>query len=189
MFWLLTLLAYLLGSLSSAILLGRYQGYGDPRQAGSGNPGTTNMLRLAGKRAALLTLLGDVSKGAVPVLLARYLNLSVEEQSVIGLAAVLGHIYPLYFQFRGGKGVATAAGLLLGLHWPTALCVFMAWLLVFALTRISSLASLLATPLTIPLLAWYLPPAVPMACLLSVLVLWRHRRNVRDLFSGQERHF
>lgn len=189
MIWLLALVAYLLGSLSFAILLGRYRGYGDPRQAGSGNPGATNMLRLAGRRAALLTLLGDASKGALPVCVARYLDASLEAQAWIGLAAVVGHLYPLYFQFRGGKGVATAAGVLLALHWPSALCVFIAWIVVFVLSRTSSLAALLATPLTLPLFAWYLPPALPMAGVLCGLVLWRHRRNLRDLFSGQERHF
>lgn len=110
MFWLLTLLAYLIGSLSFAILLSRLAGIPDPRAGGSGNPGATNMLRLAGKRLAICTLFGDLLKGLLPVLLAASLDMSVQQQAWIGLAAVCGHLYPLYFRFRGGKGVATAAG-------------------------------------------------------------------------------
>ncbi|MCL7463031.1 glycerol-3-phosphate 1-O-acyltransferase PlsY [Pseudomonas sp. NW5] len=189
MSWLLALLAYLLGSLSFAVLLGRWLGSGDPRLGGSGNPGATNMLRLAGRRAAALTLLGDLSKGLLPVLLARQLGLPGEQQAWIGLAAVLGHSYPLYFQLRGGKGVATAAGLLLGVYWPAALLALAVWLLVFSLTRISSLAALIATPLTLPLLAWQQPALLLPVTALCALILWRHRRNLRDLRSGQERPF
>lgn len=187
--WLLALFAYLLGSLSFAVLLGRWLGSGDPRLGGSGNPGATNMLRLAGRRAAALTLLGDLLKGLLPVLLARHFELPLQQQAWIGLAAVLGHLYPLYFQFRGGKGVATAAGLLLGLYWPAALLALAAWLLTFALTRTSSLAALVATPLTLPLLAWQQPHLLLPVTLLAGLIVWRHRRNLRDLYSGQERQF
>ena len=109
MFELLLVCAYLLGSLSFAIMLSRYYGNSDPRSQGSGNPGATNMLRVAGKRLAILTLLGDLSKGLLPILLASTLDLSKQQQAWIGLAAVIGHLYPLYFNFRGGKGVATAA--------------------------------------------------------------------------------
>jgi len=121
MFWLLAILAYLLGSLSFAILLSRLSGGPDPRACGSGNPGTTNMLRLAGKRMAALTLLGDLCKGLLPVLIAQHAGLGIQQQAWAGLAAVLGHLYPLYFNFRGGKGVATAAGMLLGLYPPAVL--------------------------------------------------------------------
>ena len=112
MFWQLALLAYLTGSLSFAILLSRLTGAPDPRAGGSGNPGATNMLRLAGRGLAISTLFGDLLKGLLPVLLAAALGLAIEQQAWIGLAAVLGHSYPLYFRFRGGKGVATAAGVL-----------------------------------------------------------------------------
>lgn len=189
MFWLLAILAYLLGSLSFAILLSRAFGTADPRAEGSGNPGATNMLRVAGKRLAILTLLGDLLKGLLPVLVARLLGLDLQEQAWVGLAAVLGHLYPLYFNFRGGKGVATAAGMLLGLYPPAALLALSAWVLTFYLTRTSSLASLIATPLTLPLLAWQQPAALlPMSALCG-LIVWRHRGNLRDLFAGRERHF
>lgn len=189
MFWLLAFLAYLLGSLSFAILLSRVFGTADPRAEGSGNPGATNMLRVAGKRLAILTLLGDLLKGLLPVLVARLIGLGLQEQAWVGLAAVLGHLYPLYFNFRGGKGVATAAGMLLGLYPPAALLALSAWVLTFYLTRTSSLASLIATPLTLPLLAWQQPAALlPMSALCG-LIVWRHRGNLRDLFAGRERHF
>ena len=189
MFWLLAILAYLLGSLSFAILLSRVFGTADPRAEGSGNPGATNMLRVAGKRLAIFTLLGDLLKGLLPVLVARLIGLDLQEQAWVGLAAVLGHLYPLYFNFRGGKGVATAAGMLLGLYPPAALLALSAWVLTFYLTRTSSLASLIATPLTLPLLAWQQPAALlPMSALCG-LIVWRHRGNLRDLFAGRERHF
>jgi|TARA_Y100001968_G_scaffold275926_1_gene269933 acyl phosphate:glycerol-3-phosphate acyltransferase len=189
MFWLLTLLAYLIGSLSFAILLSRLAGIPDPRAGGSGNPGATNMLRLAGKRLAICTLFGDLLKGLLPVLLAASLDMSVQQQAWIGLAAVCGHLYPLYFRFRGGKGVATAAGALLALYPPAALLAIGAWLLVFRLTRTSSLAALIALPLCLPLLAWQQPGALLPMSLLATLIVWRHRSNVRDLFAGRERHF
>ena len=189
MFWLLTLLAYLIGSLSFAILLSRLTGLPDPRASGSGNPGATNMLRLAGRRLAIATLFGDLLKGLLPVLLAARLDLSVQQQGWVGLAAVIGHLYPLYFRFRGGKGVATAAGALLGLYLPAALLAVVAWLAVFRLTRTSSLAALIALPLCLPLLAWQQPGALLSMSLLAVLIVWRHRSNLRALRAGQERHF
>jgi len=189
MFWQLTLLAYLTGSLSFAILISRLTGAPDPRAGGSGNPGATNMLRLAGKRLAICTLFGDLLKGVLPVLLAASLGLSVQQQAWIGLAAVLGHLYPLYFSFRGGKGVATAAGALLGLYPPAAFLALGAWMLVFKLTRTSSAAALIALPVCLPLLAWQRPAALLPMSLLASLIIWRHRNNLRDLFAGRERHF
>ena len=189
MFWLLALLAYLLGSLSFAILLSRLAGGPDPRASGSGTPGAPNMLRLAGKRAAVLTLLGDLLKGLLPVLIAALLGFDLQQQAWIGLAAIIGHLYPVYFRFRGGKGVATAAGMLLGLYPPAALLAICAWLLTFVMTRTSSLAALIATPLTLPLLAWQQPAALVPVSVLTGLIVWRHRSNLRDLFAGRERHF
>jgi glycerol-3-phosphate acyltransferase PlsY len=189
MFWLLAIFGYLLGSLSFAILLSRLTGSPDPRAGGSGNAGATNMLRLAGKKLAVLTLIGDVCKGMIPVLIARGLDLDPRLQAWIGLCAVLGHLFPLYFRFRGGKGVATAAGMLLALYPPAALLAIGAWLLTFYLTRTSSLASLIATPLTLPLLAWQEPHALLPMSVLTVLIVWKHRGNLRDLFAGRERHF
>ena len=189
MFWLLAILAYLLGSLSFAILLSRLAGGPDPRASGSGNPGATNMLRVAGRKLAVMTLIGDLLKGLLPILIAKLLGLGLHQQAWIGLTAVVGHLYPLYFRFRGGKGVATAAGMLLGLYPPAALLALAAWALVFLLTRTSSLASLIATPLTLPLLAWQQPAALLPACVLTGLIVWRHRNNLRDLFAGRERRF
>jgi glycerol-3-phosphate acyltransferase PlsY len=189
MFWLLAILAYLLGSLSFAILLSRKAGGPDPRVSGSGNPGATNMLRVAGKRLAGLTLLGDLLKGLLPVLAGALLGLSLQQQAWLGLAAVIGHLYPLYFRFHGGKGVATAAGMLLGLYPPAALLAICAWLLSFNLTRTSSLAALIATPLSLPLLAWQQPEALLPMSAVTGLIVWRHRSNLRDLFDGRERHF
>jgi glycerol-3-phosphate acyltransferase PlsY len=189
MFWLLASLAYLLGSLSFAIILSRLSGRPDPRTSGSGNAGATNMLRLAGKKLAILTLLGDLCKGLLPVLVARALGYGLQDQAWIGLCAVVGHLYPLYFRFRGGKGVATAAGLLLGLYPPAALLAVTAWLIVLRLTRTSSLAALIATPLTLPLLAWRAPSVLLPVCVLTALIVWRHRANLRDLKAGRERRF
>ena len=189
MFELLLLCAYLLGSLSFAILLSRYYGNSDPRVQGSGNPGATNMLRVAGKRLAILTLLGDLSKGLVPILLASNLGLSQQQQAWIGLAAVIGHLYPIYFNFHGGKGVATTAGMLLGLYPPAALLALAVWLLTFSLSRISSLAALASVALCLPLLAWQQPHALLPVSVLSILLVWRHRSNLKDLLAGTERHF
>ncbi|MGO2712512.1 glycerol-3-phosphate 1-O-acyltransferase PlsY [Pseudomonas helleri] len=189
MFWLLAMLAYLLGSMSFAILLSRLTGNPDPRMSGSGNAGATNMLRLAGKKLAILTLLGDLCKGLLPVLLAYQLGCTLQQQAWIGACAVVGHMYPLYFRFRGGKGVATAAGMLLGLYPPAALLAAIAWLLTFQLSRTSSLASLIAAPLTLPLLAWQEPAALLPMSALTTLIVWRHRSNLRDLMAGRERHF
>ncbi len=189
MFWLLALLAYLLGSLSFAIVLSRLSGSPDPRSSGSGNAGATNMLRLAGRKMAILTLLGDLCKGLLPVLLAHLAGLGLQEQAWVGVCAVLGHLFPLYFRFQGGKGVATAAGMLMGLYFPAALLAIGAWLLIFYLTRTSSLAALIATPLTLPLLAWREPEALLPITVLTALIVWSHRSNLRDLFAGRERHF
>ncbi|WP_416427174.1 glycerol-3-phosphate 1-O-acyltransferase PlsY [Pseudomonas sp. App30] len=189
MFWLLAILAYLLGSLSFAIVLSRVTGNPDPRMSGSGNAGATNMLRLAGRKLAILTLLGDLCKGLLPVLVARLAGLDLQAQAWIGLCAVLGHMFPLYFHFQGGKGVATAAGMILALYPPAALLAVAAWALTFYLTRTSSLASLIATPLTLPLLAWQEPQALLPMSVLTLLIVWRHRGNLRDLLAGRERHF
>ncbi len=189
MFWLLALLAYLLGSLSFAIVLSRLTGSPDPRSSGSGNAGATNMLRLAGRKLAILTLLGDLCKGLLPVLLARGTGLDLHAQAWVGVCAVLGHLFPLYFRFQGGKGVATAAGMLMALYFPAALLAIGAWRLTFYLTRTSSLAALIATPLTLPLLAWREPEALLPITVLTAMIVWRHRSNLRDLFAGRERHF
>lgn len=189
MFIALCMAAYLLGSVSFAILLSRQRGNADPRQHGSGNPGATNMLRLHGKRAALLTLLGDLGKGIVPVLLARWLELPMQQCAWIGLCAVLGHLYPLYHGLRGGKGVSTTAGMLLALYPPAALLAAATWALAFYLSRTSSLASLSALPITLPLLAWQQPHILLPISLLALLLFWRHRQNLKQLLLGTEYRF
>ncbi len=189
MFWLLILLAYLLGSVSFAIVFSRLAGLPDPRTSGSGNPGATNVMRLAGRRLAIATLFGDLAKALLPVLLAAWLGLSLVEQAWIGFAAVVGHLFPLFFGFAGGKGVATAAGVLFALHLPSALLAVTAWLLTFLVTRTSSLAALLALLLAMPLLAWQQPSLLLPMSLLSLLIVWRHRGNLKDLLAGRERHF
>lgn len=189
MLWLLTLLAYLLGSFSFAIVLCRLASQPDPRQNGSGNPGATNVLRVAGRRMALWTLLGDLCKGLLPVLLAAELGLSVQQQAWVGLGAFFGHLFPVFFSFHGGKGVATAAGILLGLCPLAAVLAISVWMLTFSLTRTSSLAAMIALPLSLPLLAWQQPEALWPISLLASLLIWRHRRNLHDLMHGQERRF
>ncbi|TWI56801.1 acyl-phosphate glycerol-3-phosphate acyltransferase [Pseudomonas duriflava] len=189
MVWLLATFAYLLGSLSFAVLVSQAFGVTDPRTSGSGNPGATNMLRLGGKKLALITLLGDLSKSLIPVLVARGLGLGEPEQAWIGLAAVLGHLYPLYFRFQGGKGVATAAGLLLGVYPAMALLASALWATVFGLTRTSSLAALIALPLSLPLVAWQKPLLLPPLLILTGLIVIRHRSNLKNLLAGRERHF
>ncbi|HEY5789789.1 MAG TPA: glycerol-3-phosphate 1-O-acyltransferase PlsY, partial [Gammaproteobacteria bacterium] len=151
---LMVLVAYLLGSLSSAVIVCRLAGLPDPRSGGSGNPGATNVLRLGGKRLAAVTLLGDLLKGLLPVLAARLLGVEPALLGVIALAAFLGHLYPLFFGFRGGKGVATALGVLLGLDWVVGLATLLTWLAVALLSRYSSLSSLVATALAPAWVGW-----------------------------------
>lgn len=185
---LLALGAYLLGSLSAAILLCRALGLPDPRTQGSRNPGATNVLRIAGKKTAALVLAGDLLKGLIPVLLARALGMDDAALAAVGLAAFLGHLYPLFFGFQGGKGVATALGVLLGALWPVALAAMATWLAVAKLSRISSLAAITAAA-TAPLYAWLLTGSAPLRVLvwvLGVMLLWRHRGNIRRLLSGGE---
>jgi len=189
MFITLILCAYLLGSISFAVLLSQHYGTDDPRQQGSGNPGASNMLRVAGKRLALLTFLGDLGKGLLPILLANWLGLNLQEQAWVGFAAVVGHQYPVFYKFKGGKGVSTTAGMLLGVYPPAALLAVSVWLLTFYLSRTSSLAALSALPLTLPLLAWQQPHALLPASMLTLLLVWRHRSNLKDLLAGTERRF
>jgi len=181
--------AYLLGSLSSAILVARLTGLPDPRSTGSRNPGATNMMRIGGKRAAAITLLGDLLKGLLPVLAATALGAPETVRLLVAMAAFLGHLYPLYFGFQGGKGVATAMGVLLGLDWRVALVALGIWLAMFAWRRISSLSALTATAAT-PWVIWALTHSEPFLLFgiaLAVLIFWRHRRNIRQLLDGTER--
>ena len=182
------LAAYLAGSVASAVLVCRALDLPDPRGEGSGNPGATNVLRIGGKGPAALTLAGDVLKGVAPVLLAKALALSPAAQALTALAAFLGHLYPLYFRFRGGKGVATALGAVTALAWPVGLAMCVLWLAVAAATRYSSLASMVAAVGAPAAALWLAPDPANVAALaaLAAFVLWRHRGNVRRLVDGTE---
>lgn len=185
---LLIVFGYLAGSLSTAIIVCRIMGLPDPRSEGSRNPGATNVLRFGGKKAAAITLAGDFLKGLGPVLLARGLGVEETGLALTALAAFLGHLYPVFFGFEGGKGVATAFGVILGLSWLTALAALATWLIMAFAVRISSLSALTAAALT-PLYAWLfgLPPVYVAAILIMVVILiWRHRSNIRQLLAGTE---
>lgn len=190
--WLVFLLClggYLLGSVSSAILICRALGYPDPRTEGSSNPGATNVLRIAGKPAAAMTLAGDVLKGVIPVALALLLDQGHAVAALAGFCAFLGHLFPAFFQFRGGKGVATAFGLIFALHWPSGLVTGAVWLLVFGLFRVSSVASMLAfIAMPVAIYMW-LPAALWPMLLLTALLLARHHTNIRNLLTGKELGF
>lgn len=183
------LLGYLAGSVSSAILVCRVLGHGDPREVGSGNPGATNVLRSFGRIAAALTLAGDVAKGVLPVLAVHALGFPPPVQAAAGAGAFLGHLFPLWFGFRGGKGVATYIGVVAALDWRLALAFCVVWLAVALALRYSSLAALTAA-LVVPCAAGALrqtPSVVAVLALMTVGVLWRHGSNIRKLIAGTER--
>ena len=186
------LAAYLVGSLSFAVIVSRAMGLGDPRSYGSGNPGATNVLRSGNKMAALLTLLLDAFKGAVPVLLVRgfgeRFGLGEGSVALVGLAAFLGHLWPVFFGFVGGKGVATALGVLLALNPLLGLATLATWLIVAYFFRYSSLAALVAA-LFAPFYQWLIWGAGPMVLVMvamGLLLIARHRGNIRKLLAGTE---
>ncbi len=181
--------SYLLGSISFAVVLSKLGKLPDPRSFGSGNPGASNMLRLGGRSLALATLLGDVGKGALAVWLGSLMNPDQAVLGWVGLAAVVGHILPVFHRLQGGKGVATAAGVLLVLSWPAALIASVLWLGVFARRRIASLASLAACIGLVPWLAWQRPELLLPCGLMVALILLRHRVNIGRLLEGSENHF
>lgn len=191
----LVLAAYLIGSISFAVVVSRLYGLPDPRTFGSKNPGATNMLRGGNRAAAAWTLAGDTLKGVFAVLLARALlpaDLASEPWlALVALAVFLGHLYPLFFGFAGGKGVATAAGILFALYLPLGACTLLTWLGLFALTRVSSVAALGAS-LVAPLLAWGWLGAGSLTAAVTVMALllvWRHRGNIQKLLAGEEAAF
>lgn len=185
---LLIITGYLMGSVSSAIIVCRLMGLPDPRTQGSRNPGATNVLRVGGKKAAAITLAGDLLKGLVPVIIARWLAADPTTLAAVGLAAFLGHLYPVFFGFQGGKGVATWLGVLFGLAWPVGLAAISTWLVMAFLFRISSLSALTAAALT-PFYTYWLTrsPALTAALgLIAVILFWRHRGNIRRILAGEE---
>ena len=186
------LAAYLIGSLSFAVIVSRGMGLEDPRHYGSGNPGATNVLRSGNKAAALLTLAFDALKGYVPVMLALVFGpawgLGEMAMAFVGLAAFVGHLWPVFFGFKGGKGVATAAGVLLALNPWLGAATLLTWVIIAAFFRYSSLASIIAA-LFAPfyqLLIWGPSPSLLAIVAMSLLLLWRHQPNMRKLFAGTE---
>lgn len=187
--WLFPLAAYLVGSISCAILTCKMMGLPDPREQGSGNPGATNVMRIGGKKAAAITLAGDLLKGLLPVLAARQYGVPEVFLVLTGLAAFTGHLYPVFFGFKGGKGVATTIGVLLGFHVWLGLAFVVTWLSIYKIGKISSLSALCAAMLS-PIYAWFIMGnlAVVLATLaMSLVLLWRHRSNIQRLLAGEEK--
>jgi acyl phosphate:glycerol-3-phosphate acyltransferase len=184
----LVAIAYLLGSIASAILICRLFGLSDPRVGGSGNPGATNVMRLHGKKAAILTLAGDVIKGVIPVLLAKAVDSSELIIALCGLAAFFGHLFPVFFKFKGGKGVATLIGVLFATHWMLGLAYIGTWGLTALLFRYSSLSALVAAALT-PLYSWFILQDIGFTichAIMATILIWRHRSNIKNLIAGTE---
>lgn len=185
---LLVIGAYLLGSVSSAIIVCRLMGLPDPRTQGSNNPGATNVLRIGGKKPAAITLVGDSLKGFIPMLAAHLMHASPTVLALTGLAAFLGHLYPIFFGFKGGKGVATALGVQFGLHWGVGAAVGLIWLFMAKVVNISSLSALVSMAVA-PLIVWMIwpsPALLLMQVVISLILFWRHRSNIQNLLSGKE---
>jgi glycerol-3-phosphate acyltransferase PlsY len=189
MTWLLAALGgYLAGSIPFALLVSRVMALPDPRTYGSGNIGATNVLRSGSRIAALLTLIGDAAKGWAAVLVARHLGASDEAMAVVGFAAFLGHVFPVWLRFRGGKGVATAAGVLIAFDWRLGVAIVIAWLTIAVVSRYSSLAALVAA-LFAPAATWYIVGAGPVflaVIAMSIILIARHRANIMKLARGEE---
>lgn len=184
----LIVIAYLLGSISSAIIVCKLMGLPDPRSQGSKNPGATNVMRIGGKKAAAITLLGDSLKGFIPVLAANLLGVEAAILAAVSLAAFLGHLYPIFFRFQGGKGVATALGVQFGLGWQIGGTVALIWLLIFKIVKISSLSALTSMALA-PAIIWWFSGSKELAIMsivMTALLFWRHRSNIRGLLDGSE---
>ncbi len=181
--------AYLIGSLSSAVMLCKVSGLPDPRTQGSGNPGATNVLRMGSKKLAALVLLIDVLKGVIPVLIGRMLGFDIDIQALIAFFAFLGHLYPVFFQFKGGKGVATALGAFLALSPALAGAALLTWIVVFAISRISSLSAIAAAAMTPVYSLWLIDTVFARTVILfiALLLLWRHRSNIQRLLAGEEK--
>jgi glycerol-3-phosphate acyltransferase PlsY len=190
MMWLyiLPVLAYLLGSISSAVVVSRVMGLPDPRETGSKNPGATNILRYGGRTAAVLTLVGDILKGVIAVLIARTLTADAVIITLCGFAAFLGHLFPVFFSFRGGKGVATALGVWFSINPWVGLALLATWVLMALLFRYSSLAALTASALAPLYVAWLSPgtPYLATMIVMSAILIFRHRSNIRNLIAGTE---
>jgi len=184
----LIICAYLIGSISAAIIICKILNLPDPRTQGSNNPGATNVLRIGGKKAAAVVLIGDGLKGALPVLVAQYLGVNLFEMTLIAMAAFLGHVYPIFFGFKGGKGVATFLGALLALNYLVGLSFALTWLFVAKVLKISSLSALIATLLT-PLYFYLISSDLDATYVIGVICIWiffTHRSNIQRILSGKE---
>ncbi len=204
--------AYLIGSISTAIIVCKIMSLPDPRNEGSGNPGATNVLRVGGKKAAAITLFGDMLKGFLPIFIASFFlvtdmpivgriisptDIHPTAFALIGLAAFLGHLYPVFFGFKGGKGVATMLGVLFGIHWSVGLATALTWLIMAKGFKISSLSALIATALApfyvFGLLSFVFKfpmdqvlPLIITCSIMTVILFWRHRSNIQNILSGKE---
>lgn len=184
----LILFAYLLGSVSAAIIVCKLMSLPDPRSQGSGNPGATNVLRVGGKKAAAITLFGDMLKGLLPVLIAMYFTSSPLIIGLAGIAAFFGHLYPVFFGFKGGKGVATMLGVLFGYHWLAGAATGLTWLVIAKVFKISSLSALIATALA-PVYIWFITgkhELVIITAIMTIILFIRHKSNIQNLLSGAE---
>ena len=180
--------AYLLGSLSSAVIVCKAMGLPDPRTQGSNNPGATNVLRFGGKKAAAIVLAADMFKGFIPVLIAQLLHMQPMILAATGVAAFMGHLFPIFFGFRGGKGVATFLGVLLAMQWMVGLAVVGTWLVMAKVFKISSLSALVAATLA-PFYQYWINSdqmLVVGVVFMSVVLLARHHSNIRNLLTGKE---
>ncbi|MCP4878117.1 MAG: glycerol-3-phosphate 1-O-acyltransferase PlsY [Gammaproteobacteria bacterium] len=184
----LVLFAYLLGSISSAILLSKIMGFKDPRSEGSNNPGATNVLRIAGKKAAFLTLVGDCLKGLIPVLAARSFEAEHLIIALAAFAAFSGHCFPVFFKFQGGKGVATAIAATVGFDWLVGSILIAIWLLFAKVFKISSLAAIISF-CALPLLIYWRQQDLAISMVfvaISAILIWRHKSNIQRLLQGVE---
>jgi acyl phosphate:glycerol-3-phosphate acyltransferase len=182
------LFAYFIGSFSSAIVVCKIMRLPDPRAHGSSNPGATNVLRIGGKKAAFFTLAGDMLKGYLPVLFVQLMGLPEIAVVFTALGAFLGHLFPLFFHFKGGKGVATAIGCMFALNLPASICWVITWVMIVLLSRYVSLASLIAALLA-PFYFWLFqtgPAVVTVISVMSLLLIYRHRSNIIKLAQGKE---
>ena len=187
----LVLMAYFVGSLSFGIIISHIFKLSDPRTAGSRNPGATNVMRVGNKFAALLTLLGDMLKATIVIIIAHNIGVSETHLVIISIAVLLGHIFPIYYKFKGGKGVATALGILLGINWLLALTVFFVWLCVFMIWRYSSLAAIVAT-LSAPIISYFIEFSIEtlwLTIIIAILIVYRHKGNIKNLLNGTEPGF
>ena len=177
--------AYLVGSISTAIITCKLMGLEDPRGVGSNNPGATNVLRTGGKKAAIITLLGDMLKGLLPILAVQQLSADMIALAITGIAAFLGHLYPLYYRFKGGKGVATFYGVLLGINWMIGLAALAIWGLMLVLFKISGLSALVSATAS-PFIVWYFDGSeilIAAVSFMSMLLIWRHRSNIKQMLQ------